>query len=234
MSRSISFLIVFGLLGVASSSGFAQGRTGTTGTTGSSTGSSANTGTANSASSATSALSSAASTAGGGGGSSGGTGAQTAAPVGNEPTFNAGDGSLGAQVGQGFTGRQNTGFVGNRNAGASNQASLMQQFNQFANQSQQNRNSSSSRSSVPQPRPQLKIAFTSPRVNLAKTQVDLDDRLGRLAKIQGVGTTISDQGVVTLTGNVGSEDSKKLAEALARLEPGVRSVKNELVVTPAP
>lgn len=233
MSRSISFLIVLGLLGVASSSAFAQGRTGTTGTTGSSTSSSGNTSSASSASSATSALSSAAST-GGGGGSSGGTGAQTAAPVGNEPTFNAGDGSLGAQVGQGFTGRQNTGFVGNRNAGASNQASLMQQFNQFANQSQSNRNSSSSRSSVPQPRPQLKIAFTSPQVNLAKTQIDLGDRLGRLAKIQGAGTAISEQGVVTLTGIVGSEDSRKLAEALARLEPGVRSVKNELVVTPAP
>lgn len=229
MSRSISFLIVFGLLGVVSTA-FAQGRTGTTGSTGSSTSSSGNTG---AASSATSALSSAASTAGGGGGS-GGTGAQTAAPVGNEPTFNAGDGSLGAQVGQGFTGRQNTGFVGNRNAGASNQASLMQQFSQFANQGQQNRNNTSSRSSVPQPRPQLKIAFTSPRVNLTKTRVDLDDRLGRLAKIQGVGTTISEQGVVTLTGSVGSEDSRKLAEALARLEPGVRSVKNELVVTPAP
>jgi osmotically-inducible protein OsmY len=230
MSRSISFLIVFGLLGFVSSSAFAQGRTGTTGSTGNTTSGSGNTG---AASSATSALSSAASTAGGGGGS-GGIGAQTAAPVGNEPTFNAGDGSLGAQVGQGFTGRQNTGFVGNRNAGASNQASLMQQFSQFANQGQQNRNNTSSRSSVPQPRPQLKIAFTSPQVNLTKTRVDLDDRLGRLAKIQGVGTTISDQGVVTLTGSVGSEDSRKLAEALARLEPGVRSVKNELVVTPAP
>lgn len=232
MSRSISFLIVFGLLGFVSTSAFAQGRTGTTGSTGNTTSGSGTTGSATSAASAAAGLSNTGSTGGGGG--SGGTGAQTAAPVGNEPTFNAGDGSLGAQVGQGFTGRQNTGFVGNRNAGASNQASLMQQFSQFANQGQQNRNNTSSRSSLPQPRPQLKIAFTSPQVNLTKTRVDLDDRLGRLAKIQGVGTTISEQGVVTLTGNVGSEDSRKLAEALARLEPGVRSVKNELVVTPAP
>ena len=157
-------------------------------------------------------------------------------PIGNEPTFNAADGTLGDQVGQGFTGRQNTGFVGNRNAAQSNTgaSSMQQYFNQFGNQNQRSNQNSSANSNVKRVRPQQRIAFTYPRVNLTQTQVDMGDRLGRLAKVQGGSTVVSDEGVATLTGRVASEDDKRLAEAMARLEPGVRSVKNDLVVMPTP
>ena len=44
---------------------------------------------------------------------------------------------------------------------------------------------------------------------------------------------VGDNGVVTLRGNVPSEEAKRLAAALVRLEPGVRTVNNETVVAGA-
>lgn len=229
--RISSLFAVTLLIGYSSNALMAQtqGRTGTTGTQ--STGTTGNT--QSTGNSATNTSAATGNTAAGGQGNGGGQ-LQTASPVGNEPTFNAGDGSLGAQVGQGFTGRQNTGFVGNRNATTNNRGTVTPQFNQFTNQDPSQNNNNSSNSRTKRARPQLRIAFTNPKINIAQTQVELSDRLSRLANIQGVGASISDKGVATLTGTVTSEDSKKLAEALARLEPGVRSVKNDLQVAAAP
>jgi hypothetical protein len=46
----------------------------------------------------------------------------------------------------------------------------------------------------------------------------------------GVSVTLNDQGVATLRGTVGSDHASRLAAAMARLEPGVRSVDNQLSV----
>ena len=72
-------------------------------------------------------------TTSGGGGGGGGSSVQM--NTGDQPEFNAGDGSVGAQVGQnGFTGRTNTAFAGNRNATPGGTTSLLPQFNQLGNQ----------------------------------------------------------------------------------------------------
>ncbi|RLS51128.1 MAG: BON domain-containing protein [Planctomycetota bacterium] len=159
----------------------------------------------------------------------------TTAPSGgtNDPAFNAADGSLGAQIGQGgFTGRQNTGFAGNRNAGQGGGASLTPQFNQMGGNQNSNRGNTGGNANIKRARPQQRIAFTFPKANLTSTQVQVSQRFQRLAGVTGATTEITDEGVATLTGTVATDDAKKLAEALVRLEPGVRSVVNELLVQP--
>jgi osmotically-inducible protein OsmY len=46
----------------------------------------------------------------------------------------------------------------------------------------------------------------------------------------GITAEIGDDGQVTLIGHVGSNETRRLAEIVVRLEPGVLSVKNELTV----
>lgn len=54
------------------------------------------------------------------------------------------------------------------------------------------------------------------------------------ANAAGVRVTMNNQGVATLSGTVATEHAAKLAAAMARLEPGVRSVDNQLAVAGAP
>ena len=56
--------------------------------------------------------------------------------------------------------------------------------------------------------------------------------LERVPALRSINVAPTPNGVVILRGKVGSEDQKKLAAAMARLEPGVREVRNELVVSP--
>lgn len=152
----------------------------------------------------------------------------------NQPQFNFSNGSVGDQIGQNaFAGRGNTSFAGNRNAGQSAGTSLTPQFNQMNNSNSQGSRGNTGNANVKRARPQQRIAFAYPKANLAKTRVEISERFKRLAKVAGADTTISDAGVATLTGTVTDDDSRKLAEALTRLEPGVRSVVNELRVETA-
>ena len=48
----------------------------------------------------------------------------------------------------------------------------------------------------------------------------------------GIYVQVAADGQVTLRGRVPSEDVRRLAAALVRLEPGVRRVRNELVSVP--
>lgn len=172
-------------------------------------------------------------TAGGGGTPGGGGGGRSSVQMntGNQPVFNTADGSVGAQVGQnGFTGRSNTAFAGNRNATQGGNTSLLPQFNQQGNQGNTPNSGNTGRSNVKRARPQQRIAFTYPKANFAATQVQMTARFERMAGVTGANASISEEGVATLTGVVTDDDTRKLAEALARLEPGVRSVVNELQV----
>ena len=172
-----------------------------------------------------------ATTGGGGSAGGGGGGSSVQMNTGNQPEFNAGDGSVGAQVGQnGFTGRTNTAFAGNRNATQGGNTSLLPQFNQMGNQGNTTNQGNTGRSNLKRARPQQRIAFTYPKANLVATQVQMSERFQRMSGVSGANASVSDEGVATLTGMVTSDDSRKLAEALARLEPGVRSVINELQV----
>ena len=171
--------------------------------------------------------------AGGGQSSASVSGGINAVPfsTGNQPQLNAADGTLGDQVGQNaFVGQGNNAFVGSRNAGQNAGASLTPQFNQMNNSNPQGNGGNTGNSNVKRARPQQRIAFTYPKANLAQTRIDISARFQRLAAVSGADTTISDAGIATLTGTVADDDSRKLAEALTRLEPGVRSVVNELKV----
>lgn len=80
-------------------------------------------------------------------------------------------------------------------------------------------------------RPRHRIAFQyPPRQNEAVT-TNLQTRLTSLpAGPAGVTVSLSPQGVATLSGSVADEHASKLAAAVARQEPGVRSVDNQLSI----
>jgi osmotically-inducible protein OsmY len=86
-------------------------------------------------------------------------------------------------------------------------------------------------------RPTQRIAFTYPQRSGSTIESTLETRFGRVSSRQsgldGVSVSSEAEGVVVLTGEVDSEENKRLAAVLARLEPGVRSVRNELTVRPA-
>lgn len=85
-------------------------------------------------------------------------------------------------------------------------------------------------------RPQQRVAFDYELPTVPETQSTLSARYtgkaGSRAALQGVEVAIGDGGVVTLRGTVESDDARKLAAILARLEPGVKTVQDELVVQP--
>lgn len=63
----------------------------------------------------------------------------------------------------------------------------------------------------------------------------LSNRLANIGSLKGLSTPIQVEivdRVATLRGEVNSEQQKDLAERMTRLEPGVSSVVNQLVVTP--
>ena len=85
-------------------------------------------------------------------------------------------------------------------------------------------------------RPQLVVAFNPPRATVDKATNTLSTRFDKLSSRTGLeGVTIaSDEGRVVLRGEVDSASTSRLAAMLARMEPGVRSVKNELTVKGPP
>ncbi|MDB4614139.1 BON domain-containing protein [bacterium] len=86
-------------------------------------------------------------------------------------------------------------------------------------------------------RPVYRIAFTYP-IARAGVENSLNGQFDRVSirlnnRFKGLGLTTDKKGVVTLSGRVTSESDKKLAAAYARLEPGVRKIENNLVVSPS-
>lgn len=87
---------------------------------------------------------------------------------------------------------------------------------------------------TPLVRPRQKVAFDYPQPKTNAIQITLETRLTKLsAKIpglKGVIVAVEDKGEVVLRGEVGTASESKLAENFLRLEPGVRTVRNELTV----
>ncbi len=161
-------------------------------------------------------------------------------------------GALSATIGQGgFIGQaDNAGrFIGNQNAGQQSiQGTSMSggQFggSQFGSRGQQGQNgqgqngfnqqgnfNQQSRRTI---RPQQRIAFDYPQRAQAEIQTDLSGQFQRLQttrpELEGVEVQLAANNQVILRGQVRTEEDKKLAAMLARMEPGVRSVKNELTI----
>lgn len=132
------------------------------------------------------------------------------------------------QFGLGATGQAGRGATGRgRNPNQQNQQNM-----QGMNQGARGRAGGSNTSTL---RPQQRVAFDYAVPPSTETQVVLQNRFNSVRTGPGIkGLNVAfDDGVVTLRGNVDSEESRKLATMLARLEPGVRTVKDELVVQPA-
>ena len=134
-----------------------------------------------------------------------------------------GDQRVGQQSGAATGQRQ----FGNAGTGRTNQA-------RFGNQAGARGQGQAARRVI---RPRQEIAFQYPGRDISVLSGEVTERFGRLvrrnASLQGVAIEITPQGAAVLTGAVADEDSKKLAEILVRLEPGVRSVVNELTLAAA-
>lgn len=83
---------------------------------------------------------------------------------------------------------------------------------------------------LPPIRPRQKVAFEYSRPQLAAVSTKLEVRLNKMPVFQGksVKLSVDPSGEVVLKGNVPSARDAKLAENLARLEPGVYNIRNEL------
>lgn len=154
----------------------------------------------------------------------------------------------------GFQGQnQQNGFLGGRNnsqtflgANQRNTQQNAQQQNQFSNRNrgrqnqmdpndlnglnQQGQSNQDSRRSI---RPQQKVAFEVPErsaVELSGTLRSRFDGVTRQPALRGVTVDLDADGVVVLKGEVATPAQKQLAANIVRLEPGVRKVRNELIV----
>jgi hypothetical protein len=107
-------------------------------------------------------------------------------------------------------------------------------------QSQQSRNAQRAISL----RPQQRLGFAYSRPTPEVIAANLNARFARITAApatpnvtpparQQIQMEMDNQGVLTLRGTVETADARKLAEVMARLEPGVRKVANELEVQPA-
>jgi len=185
------------------------------------------------------------------GGQSGGLGA-----AGQGPTLNQ-LGDVSSQVGSGgFAGAVDTsqGFIGQRQAqGATGQGGRGGGANFAGLQAGGGRGGQGGgRGQTPQStqrtaaeryallRPQLKVGFRYEPAPASEVQSSLVQRIQRIpvdslidAPIaqSSVQVSLDGEGIATLTGTIESESARRLAETVTRLQPGVRSVVNELVVS---
>lgn len=142
----------------------------------------------------------------------------------------AGFGGFGTQgMGMGFG--QNQFGAGNfrRNAFDRNRTSTFQNRNQ---------NQNAQLNQQPQIVVRSQIAFTYPERPAGAVVNRLDARFERVARrgpeFGNVSFDLAPGGEVVLRGTVPTDHAREIAAALVRLEPGVRAVRNELIVVPAP
>jgi len=80
----------------------------------------------------------------------------------------------------------------------------------------------------------MKVAFTSSPLPLSNVSTSMGQSFERVKarneRLRGVQFELNADRSLTLRGQVKSASAKKLAEFMAKLEPGVRTVKNELTV----
>ena len=198
-----------------------------------------------SAGSAAQQLTSIAASATGAAGSRQGTGSSTSGGL-SQPQFTQ-FGQAGANIGNGqFVGRANgQNFVGLQGAGQQSvNAGGQARFSGLGGQGGNNvrgGQAASSQARGYQMRIQQRIAFVAPPRSAAEMHASLLGQFNNNNTANNVAsrfpnvTIVPDEaGNVVLRGVVDDDESRKLAEAIARLEPGVRKVSNELQVGSAP
>ncbi|MCA9055837.1 MAG: BON domain-containing protein [Planctomycetaceae bacterium] len=172
------------------------------------------------------------------GGSSTGTGSTGGGAAGSgggiaQPQFNQ-FGQAAANIGTGFVGRGNNqqSFVGAQGAGQQSvDAGGTARFSGLGGGGGQGAPANVSQARGGQMRIQQRVAFDSPNIATATVTTNLQTQFASLqAQLPAVNVITPEPGHVVLQGVVASEHQRKLAEAVARLEVGVRKVTNELQV----
>ncbi len=130
-------------------------------------------------------------------------------------------------VGNQLAGQQNAGAAtGNLRGGFANRG------NTTGGGNQNGRNSGERPRTVIRPR--QVVAFSFPRPTQVAIRSTLETRFSRWVsrspEMQGVTVRLTEPGVVVLEGEVADAATSRLVAMLARLEPGVREVRNELAV----
>jgi hypothetical protein len=175
--------------------------------------------------------------------------------AGQRNTFVGGSDNSQRFVGQSQAGRQqaNQANLGGLRGGQGGQGGRGQNGANGNNPNQQNANGGGFGGSTPVSpqrviRPQMKVAFSAPSPMPAKTTASINNRFQKLAvqiprgsanrgisnraELKGVTVQTPEAGEVVLKGTVATEDARRLAAIMARLEPGVRSVRNDITVEP--
>lgn len=92
-------------------------------------------------------------------------------------------------------------------------------------------------STAPVIRPRQKVAFDFPAPPAERLQTAVTRQVSFVSKtrpqFKDIQVTAGAAGEIVLTGSVASERDSRLAAKLARLEPGVRNVRNELTFPPS-
>lgn len=207
----------------------AQGSGGNNTGSSSSTSGASSTSAASQAGSTFGASSTGASSAGGGQGAAGG-GLQ-------QPSFTE-FGQAGANIGTGFVGRGNTGqqFVGASAAGQQTvDAGGTARFSGLGGgEGGAGAAADTSQARGGQMRIPQRIAFSYPAIAPLTIAGSLQTQFTKLqARLPGVIVSATEPGHIVLRGSVETDQARKLAAAIARLEPGVRMVTNELEVGPS-
>ncbi|MBN2025047.1 MAG: BON domain-containing protein [Pirellulales bacterium] len=166
-----------------------------------------------------------------GGGQSAMRGAQTAGFVGADAQDVR---NVMSQMG-GLAGNTGSGYGSGTGSGSGGYGRGMQQLGRQGQPGQSGRMGSQGRSTASEIRTSLQVGFAYRRPAPSQIVEELSGRLARLTTIQKVGPiVVSASGrTVTLRGTVTTEHDRLLAEQLARMEPGVRQVRNELTVAPS-
>ena len=144
----------------------------------------------------------------------------------------------------GFVGRTSTAMAGNAratqtgmNSSRSGTRSMMTNggSGNFGQQQPQNASNSMKRSSAIRPRQRVafEVNAKSPATVVAGATTRLDRISSKNPSLKQVGISLQGDQIV-LSGKVKSASDSRLAEHLLRLEPGVRSVRNELQVEQQP
>jgi hypothetical protein len=156
------------------------------------------------------------------------------------PTFLQIGSDIDVTGGTGFVGRGNPAqnFVGGtlqtgqgQTPGGGRFGQVLQGMDRQGGGNQQFRQQPTGPSRAEQVRPRHRVSFAyTPRQNEATAGI-VQARLGQPnSPIAGVAVSLDGEGVATLSGTAATQHDSRLAAALARLEPGVRGVRNQLTV----
>jgi hypothetical protein len=131
-----------------------------------------------------------------------------------------------------FLSRQNTaGAAGATGRGGINGMNGLAQLQNLFSKNQQNFNGQNQAQTMPQIRVSLRLGFRPQPLSTTRMQ-SFQTRLTKLPAMRFVGSpeVLMEGRTAVLRGKVASEDDRELAEALAKMEPDVLEVRNELVV----